>query len=1054
MIPKSIKYIIYRVSIFSLLFLIICLFIFVRKSISNDYNIAPCPPNSDITTTATKKVALTILRIKPNSDLEGDDDYVPFYNNHADIYGNITIDEEEFQLPKIDDNNDPHWEEVTKDEYPELNFGKFLKEVSSSPVKIKIDIKESDGGLTWDDNIVDINPSASKSSLEFLFDLCSLQISGDIDRHTQDIIQISGGSADDAATLYMKVEMDDHRPDTTNDIALTDIDIIQVIPHTNRLIAGKPALLRVSIANNMDFDIETLKLNVLFDSPCFERIEEFNINNLKKGELRTEYLFKEAVDPLILPQCGEPWNSYPIEVGVSLDTHSYEGHLLPGDCRLLNNSYRNKVARKIVSTGQPDVLWSRTGVLFDIGNLTSEQNFNKIIELGIPYIKATYPVVEMNNHVNSDGWNIPVTSAAYDWLSTFLSGIGIPADCGTPFVLIASLNTHSVLLGYDRIMGILPNHDWFTRFGSIYGYGCSRFSEGDVNGLSLGEFAPHAVIFIPRNYGPTGPAMTLPAHELGHTFGLSTDTRLKGDICRSLDFPGLTDLACAIDDGYDEYAHENAVLSKGNPSSGYWIKQGGEPASVLPLIDQEQCNSHCFMGGSPSVNISDEYLGWYNLNLDGSKVLTSASRWIDPPDYDHLIDKLSVRPPFGHPWIEHEILYVSGIISANEDIYLGEWLHLSNRDVDRNDPYGLYGFRFLTEEGTILQDIGLPQQWVISSGVNLPVIFFGMNLPYPEGVRKVEVYNRENSRVLATREISRNQPTVYLRQPINGDFIKDKTNINISWEGYDADGDALTYKLALSRNGQDWWLAANDLNQDNFILQLDNLPSGIHYIKIIATDGIHVSESNQTWFIWAGVPTANAGVDQTVIANSSSNASITLDGNASSDPDGDPLTFTWTGPFGTSAGATPTVTLSIGVHIITLTVTDPEGYIGTDTVEVTVDGKPGISGKVAGKGWYSPGVLYVDLKITNTGTGVAQNINLNKIVYKTLGGTGTVTYNTTLSPALPYSAGNLDAGASKVVRLFLNVPSTVTKFSITENGTVQDIVGTSYNYSTGQAVTP
>jgi hypothetical protein len=39
-------------------------------------------------------------------------------------------------------------------------------------------------------------------------------------------------------------------------------------------------------------------------------------------------------------------------------------------------------------------------------------------------------------------------------------------------------------------------------------------------------------------------------------------------------------------------------------------------------------------------------------------------------------------------------------------------------------------------------------------------------------------------------------------------------------------------------------------------------------------------------------------------------------------------------------------------------------------------------------------------------------------------------------------------------RVLLNVPSTATRISITENGPVQDVLGTSYNYSTAEALVP
>jgi hypothetical protein len=88
-------------------------------------------------------------------------------------------------------------------------------------------------------------------------------------------------------------------------------------------------------------------------------------------------------------------------------------------------------------------------------------------------------------------------------------------------------------------------------------------------------------------------------------------------------------------------------------------------------------------------------------------------------------------------------------------------------------------------------------------------------------------------------------------------------------------------------------------------------------------------------------PVAEAGPDQTIDCASPAGASVMLDGSLSSDPDGDPLTFTWSGPFaeggGTVNGAMPTVTLPPGVHTITLTVMDAFGETDVDEVVVRVE---------------------------------------------------------------------------------------------------------------------
>jgi len=76
-------------------------------------------------------------------------------------------------------------------------------------------------------------------------------------------------------------------------------------------------------------------------------------------------------------------------------------------------------------------------------------------------------------------------------------------------------------------------------------------------------------------------------------------------------------------------------------------------------------------------------------------------------------------------------------------------------------------------------------------------------------------------------------------------------------------------------------------------------------------------------------PLADAGPDQ-----NSETSSVTLDGSASSDPDGNLLSYSWSeGGNVIATGANPTVTLADGSHTITSTVSDGEL---SDTDEMTV----------------------------------------------------------------------------------------------------------------------
>jgi hypothetical protein len=95
------------------------------------------------------------------------------------------------------------------------------------------------------------------------------------------------------------------------------------------------------------------------------------------------------------------------------------------------------------------------------------------------------------------------------------------------------------------------------------------------------------------------------------------------------------------------------------------------------------------------------------------------------------------------------------------------------------------------------------------------------------------------------------------------------------------------------------------------------------------------------WYgIWLNQPpTADAGPDQTVECAGPAGSNAELDGLSSSDPDGDPLTFSWTDEIGTIIGTIPriSVTLPLGSQDFTLTVDDTLGGIASDTTTVTVE---------------------------------------------------------------------------------------------------------------------
>lgn len=109
-------------------------------------------------------------------------------------------------------------------------------------------------------------------------------------------------------------------------------------------------------------------------------------------------------------------------------------------------------------------------------------------------------------------------------------------------------------------------------------------------------------------------------------------------------------------------------------------------------------------------------------------------------------------------------------------------------------------------------------------------------------------------------------------------------------------------------------------------------------------------------------PFAFAGYDQLVEATAVQTP-VTLDGAGSSDPDGDVLTYTWTGAFGIATGVSPVVNFGLGSYAIQMSVDDGKGGIASDDVNVIVQDT-------------TAPTLNVPADISVTATGPSTTVNL------------------------------------------------------------------------------
>ncbi len=157
----------------------------------------------------------------------------------------------------------------------------------------------------------------------------------------------------------------------------------------------------------------------------------------------------------------------------------------------------------------------------------------------------------------------------------------------------------------------------------------------------------------------------------------------------------------------------------------------------------------------------------------------------------------------------------------------------------------------------------------------------------------------------------------------------------------DPDGDSLTYSWSFSSKptGSSASLIDDTTVSPTFTPDLD----GAYIVSLVVNDGLLDSDADQVTITSSinAVPIADAGADQDITTDSL----VTLDASASSDADGDPLTFSWSfdsKPAGSSAALSdstvvdPTFTADVdGDYIFTLIVNDGiEDSLG-DKVTIT-----------------------------------------------------------------------------------------------------------------------
>ena len=164
----------------------------------------------------------------------------------------------------------------------------------------------------------------------------------------------------------------------------------------------------------------------------------------------------------------------------------------------------------------------------------------------------------------------------------------------------------------------------------------------------------------------------------------------------------------------------------------------------------------------------------------------------------------------------------------------------------------------------------------------------------------------------------------------------------------DIDGDQLTFQWSfVSKPGGSLAALTTPSNiTSTFVAD----KSGTYVVQLIVNDGkVNSAPATVTISTLNSLPTANAGPDQTVFVNSM----VNLDGNASSDVDGDPLTYQWS--FTSKPGGSTTTLINptaakpaflvdkAGSYVVQLVVNDGTVNSVPDTVTISTKNSPPVA---------------------------------------------------------------------------------------------------------------
>jgi len=220
---------------------------------------------------------------------------------------------------------------------------------------------------------------------------------------------------------------------------------------------------------------------------------------------------------------------------------------------------------------------------------------------------------------------------------------------------------------------------------------------------------------------------------------------------------------------------------------------------------------------------------------------------------------------------------------------------------------------------------------------------------FTAGTRRVALYSVAAGHEIASVTVSAHAPSVSNVNHTGGSILPAAGPVNVTWDANDADGDPLRYEVQYSFSGSSgpWRVLASGISSPSFSLDAAELESTGHgalsgFFRVVASDGVNtglaisnkfsVADKAPVAHIASPVNLSQYGFGQTV--------SLAGEGQDFEDGTLDGAALSWSSSLDGYLGSGPEINptfLSVGLHTVTLTVTDTEGLTGTASVLVQIE---------------------------------------------------------------------------------------------------------------------